>query len=58
MPQHLQLALLVAAGDAAGPAAVAAHVPQEKNDDRVAAQDLHELGFMTGIFDGHRGGQS
>ena len=28
---------------------------QERNDDRVAAQDLHELGFLTGIFDGHRG---
>ena len=32
---------------------------QERNDDRIAAQDLHELGFLTGIFDGHggRGGQ-
>eukprot|EP00435_Cladocopium_sp_Y103_P021286 s1464_g5.t1 len=30
--------------------------PEERNDDRVAAQDLHELGFLTGIFDGHRGG--
>ncbi|CAK9025383.1 unnamed protein product [Durusdinium trenchii] len=29
---------------------------QERNDDRIAAQDLHELGFLTGIFDGHRGG--
>jgi len=29
---------------------------KERNDDRVAAQDLHELGFLTGIFDGHRGG--
>ena len=28
---------------------------QERNDDRIAAQDLHELGFLTGIFDGHRG---
>ncbi|CAE7214775.1 unnamed protein product, partial [Symbiodinium pilosum] len=29
---------------------------KERNDDRIAAQDLHELGFLTGIFDGHRGG--
>ena len=28
---------------------------QERNDDRIAAQDLHELGFLSGIFDGHRG---
>lgn len=28
---------------------------KEQNDDRLAALDLHELGFMTGIFDGHRG---
>ena len=31
------------------------HTRQERNDDRIAAQDLHELGFLTGIFDGHRG---
>eukprot|EP00933_Yihiella_yeosuensis_P025322 TRINITY_DN19670_c0_g1_i1.p1 TRINITY_DN19670_c0_g1~~TRINITY_DN19670_c0_g1_i1.p1 ORF type:complete len:733 (+),score=151.90 TRINITY_DN19670_c0_g1_i1:196-2199(+) len=30
---------------------------KESNDDRLAAQDLHELGFMTGVFDGHRGSQ-
>ncbi|CAE7237986.1 unnamed protein product [Symbiodinium necroappetens] len=29
---------------------------KERNDDRIAAQDLHELGFLSGIFDGHRGG--
>ncbi|CAJ1350914.1 unnamed protein product, partial [Effrenium voratum] len=29
---------------------------KERNDDRLAAQDLHELGFLAGIFDGHRGG--
>eukprot|EP00401_Gymnodinium_catenatum_P026225 CAMPEP_0117462678 /NCGR_PEP_ID=MMETSP0784-20121206/3180_1 /TAXON_ID=39447 /ORGANISM="" /LENGTH=780 /DNA_ID=CAMNT_0005256455 /DNA_START=85 /DNA_END=2426 /DNA_ORIENTATION=+ len=28
---------------------------KEKNDDRVAACDLHELGFFAGVFDGHRG---
>ena len=31
---------------------------QERNDDRIAAQDLHELGFLAGIFDGHRGKSS
>jgi len=29
--------------------------PKEINDDRIAASDLHELGFLAGIFDGHRG---
>merc|ERR1712217_148201 len=28
---------------------------KEKNDDRIAAMDLHELGFLAGIFDGHLG---
>eukprot|EP00929_Paragymnodinium_shiwhaense_P002357 TRINITY_DN10258_c0_g1_i1.p1 TRINITY_DN10258_c0_g1~~TRINITY_DN10258_c0_g1_i1.p1 ORF type:complete len:781 (+),score=240.20 TRINITY_DN10258_c0_g1_i1:182-2524(+) len=28
---------------------------KEKNDDRVAACDLHELGFLAAVFDGHRG---
>jgi len=28
---------------------------KEKNDDRIAAKDLHELGFLAGIFDGHMG---
>lgn len=28
---------------------------KETNDDRVAAQDLNELGFLAGVFDGHRG---
>jgi len=28
---------------------------KEKNDDRIAATDLHELGFFAGIFDGHLG---
>jgi len=28
---------------------------KERNDDRVAATDLHELGFLAGVFDGHRG---
>lgn len=29
--------------------------PKEQNDDRLAAADLHELGFLAGVFDGHRG---
>eukprot|EP00927_Polykrikos_kofoidii_P046081 TRINITY_DN40274_c0_g1_i1.p1 TRINITY_DN40274_c0_g1~~TRINITY_DN40274_c0_g1_i1.p1 ORF type:complete len:865 (+),score=168.48 TRINITY_DN40274_c0_g1_i1:342-2936(+) len=28
---------------------------KERNDDRLAACDLHELGFFAGVFDGHRG---
>jgi len=28
---------------------------KELNDDRVAATDLNELGFIAGVFDGHRG---
>lgn len=28
---------------------------KEKNDDRIAATDLRELGFFAGIFDGHLG---
>lgn len=30
---------------------------KERNDDRIAALDLHELGFVAGVFDGHRGTQ-
>lgn len=28
---------------------------KEQQDDRIAAADLHELGFFCGVFDGHRG---
>lgn len=28
---------------------------KEQNDDRIAATDLKELGFLCGVFDGHRG---
>lgn len=28
---------------------------KEKNDDRLAATDVLELGFLAGVFDGHRG---
>lgn len=28
---------------------------KERNDDRLAASDLQELGFLAGVFDGHRG---
>lgn len=28
---------------------------KEKNDDKIAATDLRELGFLAGIFDGHLG---
>merc|ERR1712007_247767 len=30
---------------------------KETNEDRVAATDLQELGFIAGVFDGHRGSQ-
>lgn len=28
---------------------------KEQNDDRLAATDINELGFVAGVFDGHRG---
>lgn len=28
---------------------------KEINDDRICAADLYELGFLAGVFDGHRG---
>lgn len=28
---------------------------KEKNDDRIAASDMHELGFFAAVCDGHRG---
>jgi len=29
--------------------------PKETNEDRIAAMDIAELGFLAGVFDGHRG---
>jgi len=46
-PQPGQKGLSVGVGTDAG--------AKEQNDDRLAATDVQELGFLAGVFDGHRG---